>query len=309
MKSSMTEIAIEVSELRKSYDGNDAVDGISFNVPKGTVFSLIGPNGAGKTTTVSILEGLLRRNEGEVKILGMDPWTNHNELKIKIGVLPQRFNFFEKLNPMESIKFYCSLFNSSIDPESILKAVSLADSVKTPFESLSGGQKQKVGLALALVNNPEILFLDEPTTGLDPISRRAIWSIIRNFKQQGRTVVLTTHYMEEAEKLSDIVAIIDHGKLIEIGSPMSLEIKNAKERRLTIKTDDELADYLRKRGVDLLYTEGSVSIPIGKGQSLATIVDMVESSRIRYSHLSVNDENLEDVYLKLIGKRKDGEAI
>ena len=171
------EQAIIVKDLRKSYDTKVVIRGLNLVIPKGVVFSPIGPNGAGKTTTISVLEGLLPRDSGDVRILNMDPWREFNLLKKRVGVLPQGFNFFDKLTPLDSVKFYCSLFSSSVDPESLLRIVSMVDSKDLPYEKLSGGQKQKLGLALALVNDPEILFLDEPTTGLDPVSRRSIWNI------------------------------------------------------------------------------------------------------------------------------------
>lgn len=191
--------AIEVNALEKSYGHLKAVDGISFSVAQGEIFSLLGPNGAGKTTTIEILEGLRRLDKGDVKVMGLDPWTHGYELHKKIGVIPQGFRFFDKSTPKESINYYASLFDVKVDAEKILDEVILRDSEKMVFENLSGGQKQKMGLALALVNNPELLFLDEPTTGLDPQARRAMWDVIRSLKKQGKSILLTTHYLEEAE--------------------------------------------------------------------------------------------------------------
>ena len=211
-------ISIEVHSLKKNYGSLKAVDGISFNVNKGEVFGLLGPNGAGKTTTIEILEGLRERDGGDVKVLGFDPWKNGYELHKKIGVIPQEFNFIEKITPREAIIYYADLFNIKVDPDEILKEVLLEESAKTNFDSLSGGQKQKMGLALSLVNTPELLFLDEPTTGLDPNARRAIWDVIRGLKAKGKTIILTTHYLDEAQQLSDRVAIMDHGKIVAMGT-------------------------------------------------------------------------------------------
>ncbi|HET7405347.1 MAG TPA: ABC transporter ATP-binding protein, partial [Candidatus Bathyarchaeia archaeon] len=195
--------AIEVSALEKSYGQLRAVDGISFSVRKGEVFSLLGPNGAGKTTTIEILEGLRQRNSGKVSVLGEDPWTKGYNLHKKLGIIPQGFTFFAKSSPREAVSYYGALFGVKANPDEILKKVILEDAAKILFENLSGGQKQKLGLALALVNNPELLFLDEPTTGLDPQARRNMWDVIRGLKKEGHTIMLTTHYLEEAEVLSN----------------------------------------------------------------------------------------------------------
>ena len=194
---------IEVSALKKCYGDLKAVDGISFTVELGEVFGLLGPNGAGKTTTIEILEGLRAKDGGDLKVLGLDPWKNGYELHKKIGVIPQEFTFLEKITPREAIIYYADLFDIKVDPDEILKEVLLEDSANTNFDSLSGGQKQKTGLALSLVNTPEMLFLDEPTTGLDPNARRAIWDVIRGLKAKGKTIILTTHYLDEAQQLAD----------------------------------------------------------------------------------------------------------
>ena len=194
-------LPIEVSNLQKNYGSLKAVDGISFTVKQGEVFGLLGPNGAGKTTSIEIMEGLRERDGGDVKILGFDPWKNGYEVHKKIGVIPQDFTFFEKTTPREAINYYAKLFNIKVNVDEILKEVLLEDMANHVFESLSGGQKQKTGLALSLVNTPELLFLDEPTTGLDPNARRAIWEVIRGLKAKGKTIILTTHYLDEAQQL------------------------------------------------------------------------------------------------------------
>ena len=211
-------LSIEVSNLKKHYGDLKAVDDISFKVKQGEVFGLLGPNGAGKTTTIEIMEGLRERDSGEVKVLGYDPWKNGYELHKKIGVIPQEFTFFEKTTPKEAITYYADLFNIKVNPDEILREVLLEESAKVNFDNLSGGQKQKTGLALSLVNSPELLFLDEPTTGLDPNARRAIWEVIRGLKAKGKTIILTTHYLDEAQQLSDRVAIMDHGKIVAMGT-------------------------------------------------------------------------------------------
>jgi ABC-2 type transport system ATP-binding protein len=213
---------IEVSSLKKAYGSLQAVDGVSFSVDEGEVFSLLGPNGAGKTTTIEILEGLREQDAGEVKVLGLDPWKQGYELHKKIGVIPQGFKFVDYATPKEAINYYADLFGVKVDADAILKKVILDDSANVYFSRLSGGQKQKVGLALSLVNDPELVFLDEPTTGLDPQARRAVWEVIRTLKGEGRSVLLTTHYLDEAEELADIVAIMNHGKIIASGTPAEI---------------------------------------------------------------------------------------
>jgi len=210
---------IQVLGLKKAYGDLQAVDGVSFSVKDGQVFSLLGPNGAGKTTTIEILEGLRAQDSGEVKVLGLDPWKHGYELHKKIGVIPQGFKFVDYATPKEAINYYAALFGVKADADAILKKVILEDSANTYFSRLSGGQKQKVGMALALVNDPQLVFLDEPTTGLDPQARRAVWEVIRNLKSEDRSVLLTTHYLDEAEELADEVAIMNRGKIIAAGTP------------------------------------------------------------------------------------------
>jgi ABC-2 type transport system ATP-binding protein len=214
--------AIEVSSLRKAYGSLQAVDSISFSVDEGEVFSLLGPNGAGKTTTIEILEGLRQRDSGDAKVLGRDPWKEGYELHKKIGVIPQGFKFVDYATPKEAINYYADLFGVKADADAILKKVILEDSANIYFSRLSGGMKQKVGMALSLVNDPELVFLDEPTTGLDPQARRAVWEVIRTLKGEGRSVLLTTHYLDEAQELADVVAIMNHGKIIATGTPAEI---------------------------------------------------------------------------------------
>lgn len=237
--------AIKVVDLHKSYGALRAVDGISFSVEEGEIFSLLGPNGAGKTTTVEILEGLRQKDTGDVEVMSMDPWKEGYELHKKIGVIPQGFRFFDKSTPVEAVTYYATLFGMAVDSEKILNEVILTDSKKVLFENLSGGQKQKLGLALALVNNPQLLFLDEPTTGLDPQARRAMWDVIRSLKKQGRTILLTTHYLEEAELLADKVAIMTNGKIIAAGSPEELINTYGSPKRM-VAVSDSLEDIFVK---------------------------------------------------------------
>lgn len=245
--------AIEVDSLRKAYGSLNAVDSISFAVNKGEVFSLLGPNGAGKTTTIEILEGLRERDAGDVKVLGFDPWKSGNQLHEKIGVIPQGFKFVDYATPKEAIRYYATLFGVKADADAILREVILEDSANVYFSRLSGGQKQKVGLALALVNDPELFFLDEPTTGLDPQARRAVWEVIRNLKSEGRSVLLTTHYLEEAEELADRVAIMNKGKIITSGTPAEIIERYGSGEKVMVRQRESLEDVF----VKLIGREGS----------------------------------------------------
>jgi len=238
--------AIEVDSLKKAYGSLNAVDSISFSVNKGEVFSLLGPNGAGKTTTIEILEGLRVRDAGEVKVLGLDPWKSGSDLHKKIGVIPQGFKFVDYATPREAIMYYAALFGVNADADAILRKVILEDSANVYFSKLSGGQKQKVGLALALVNDPELFFLDEPTTGLDPQARRAVWDVIRNLKSEGRSVLLTTHYLEEAEELADRVAIMNKGKIITSGTPAEIIERYGSGETIMVPKRDSLEDVFVK---------------------------------------------------------------
>ena len=213
---------IDVKNLTKKYDKTIAVDGISFKVDEGELFGLLGPNGAGKTTTVEILEGLRKPSSGEATINNFDVSKETKKVKSIIGVQLQSVNFFEMLSLYEIVELFANLYSSKVNPDEILDRVGLLNKKDSYFEPLSGGQKQRLSIAVALVNDPKVLFFDEPTTGLDPQARRNMWELIKSFQKDGKTIVLTTHYMEEAEILCDRVAIIDEGKIIKINSPSNL---------------------------------------------------------------------------------------
>ena len=214
--------AVKVKNLVKKYEDVTAVDNISFEVYEGEIFGILGPNGAGKTTTLEIAETLRKPTSGQIEVDGLDILKNAWEVKSRIGVQLQASGFYPDLTLVELLKMFASLYQVEIDPDSILKKFSLEDKKKSYFQKLSGGQKQRFSLATTLINNPKIVFLDEPTTGLDPQGRANLWQEIKNIHKEGKTVIITTHYMEEAEKLCDRLAIMDHGKIIKIGTPHQL---------------------------------------------------------------------------------------
>jgi ABC-2 type transport system ATP-binding protein len=296
---------IEVNSLKKTYGNLKAVDDISFTVNPGEVFGLLGPNGAGKTSTIEIMEGLRERNGGDVKILGLDPWKKGYELHKKIGVIPQEFTFLEKTTPREAILYYADLFNVKVDADEILKDVLLEESAKTFFEDLSGGQKRKTGLALSLVNSPELLFLDEPTTGLDPNARRAIWEVIRRLKAKGKTIILTTHYLDEAQQLSDRVAIMDHGHIVAMGTTQEIINQHGSGERLEIGGNQKLARYIKENTdlqVDYDDAKGEIVILLKKKIDALAALAAVEQSGMDWGQIQTRQDSLDDVFVKLVSE-------
>ncbi len=299
--------AIEVQGLVKRYAEVVAVAGVDFEVPAGTVFAFLGPNGAGKTTTVEILEGLRRRTEGSVAVLGLDPWTEGEKLHRRIGVIPQEFGFFDKITPKEAVEYYRTLFGSAVDPAELLARVELLDKADARFDTLSGGQKQKLGLALSLTNDPEVCFLDEPTTGLDPHARRAIWSVIRSLRGDGRTVFLTTHYLDEAQQLADRVAIIHGGRIIASGTPGEIIRANGRPARLRVAAPPELAGFLRKElGIEARFEDGHVEVDLGDKRDALRVLSAIERSGITWDSFTTQDDTLEDVFVRMVGRMDDG---
>ena len=294
---------IDVSSLKKYYGDIKAVDDISFSVKKGEVFGLLGPNGAGKTTAIEILEGLRQRNSGDVKVFGLDPWKDGYELHKKIGVIPQEFNFFEKITPREAIIYYANLFNVKVNPDEVLHDVLLEESSKVHFDNLSGGQKQKTGLALSLVNSPDLLFLDEPTTGLDPNARRAIWVVIRRLKAKGKTIVLTTHYLDEAQQLSDRVAIMDHGHMVAMGTSEEIIEQYGSGERLEIHGSPELAEYIKTNTeleVDYDKARGEIHIPLRRKADALEALTAAKQSGMDWGEMRTLQDSLDDVFVKLV---------
>jgi len=304
--------AILVRDLKKTYDAKppvEAVRGLDLEVRAGECFGLLGPNGAGKTTTVEILEGILAPTSGTVEILGKRWEKDERALREAIGVSLQETKFAEKLTVEETIRMFGSFYAKGLEVEAVMGSVALTEKRTALVSALSGGQHQRLAVAVALVGDPELLFLDEPTTGLDPQSRRQLWDIIRALRERGRTIVLTTHYMDEAERLCDRVAVVDHGKVIALGSPAELIRSLGGDHVVEFAFQSEtasadLAPFLalpsvrgaRAEGeaVQLTVTEPHVAIP--------ALLDHVRDHGLALSQLSTRQASLEDVFVSLTGR-------
>src|SRR5689334_22344473 len=228
---------IQVSRIRKSYGSTIAVSEVSFDVREGEIFGLIGPNGAGKTTTMECVEGVRRPDAGQISIMGLDPFRDRYQVQNRIGVQLQQAQLQKRIKVWEAVDLWASLYPKPLDGNRLLEQLGLVDKRNTWFMNLSGGQKQRLFIALALINDPEVVFLDELTTGLDPQARRTIWELVRDIRHRGKTVFLTTHLMEEAERLCDRVAIIDHGRIVDMDSPEGLIRRHCPERAVVLATD------------------------------------------------------------------------
>ena len=301
-----SEPVIRVRGLIKRYGDVRAVDGIDFDVARGEVFGLLGPNGAGKTTTVEILEGLRTPDGGEANVLGIDVAKSADPLKPRIGVSLQTAALYPKLTVVELLDLFRSFYPTAKPTDELIEALELGERRNAQTRELSGGQRQRLAVALALVNDPELIFLDEPTTGLDPAARRSLWDLVRDLKDKGRTVLLTTHYMEEAEVLCDRLAIMDHGHILEMGTVDELISKRFRERAVRFDRMDGLADAELsalpgvtsvKHDADeiLLYTS-DVAATIGR------FLALTESRGVEATNLGVRRATLEDVFLDLTGR-------
>ncbi|MBX8634399.1 MAG: ABC transporter ATP-binding protein [Thermoplasmata archaeon] len=300
---SVAETVIEVEGLVKSYGSLKAVDHLNLSIKRGEVYSLLGPNGAGKTTTIEIMEGLRKGDSGSVSILSTDPWKNSRALRKRVGIIPQDFNFIGKITPAEAIRHYCRLFGIPDRSGELLRLVDLLDMENTYFERLSGGQKQKLGLCLALVNNPEVIFLDEPTTGLDPQARRNMWDVIRKLKSEGRTIMLTTHYLEEAEILADRVGIVNHGRMMIEGTPDDIIRSSGGARILRINGDASLLEDIRAgTGLECTLAGSVVDIRIRENKQILDALRIAGMSGRPLERIELRQEGLEDVFVKMVGK-------
>jgi ABC-2 type transport system ATP-binding protein len=275
---------IQVSGIRKTYGRTVAVAEASFEVNEGEIFGLIGPNGAGKTTTMECIEGLRKPDHGSIAVLGLDPFRQVYKLQNRIGVQLQQAQLQKRIKVWEAVDLWASLYHQKTsDGERLLDQLGLADKRNAWFMNLSGGQKQRLFIALALINDPEVVFLDELTTGLDPQSRRAIWDLIRGIRDRGKTVFLTTHLMEEAERLCDRVAIIEHGRVIEIDTPERLVQRHCPERTVVLDTSDPSADscFQKIPGAEQVSCTGHRFTIRGQGDLVTEVIQCLSENRIR----------------------------
>ncbi|MFC1921676.1 ABC transporter ATP-binding protein [Chloroflexota bacterium] len=312
---------ISAAGLRKAYGEVVAVDGVSFQVPAGEIFGMVGPNGSGKTTTIECIEGLRRPDEGTVSVLGLDPWQDTYQLRERTGVQLQSSSLPRRMRVEEAMDLFASFYRHTRDWKPLLEGLGLGDKRRAYFSQLSGGQKQRLFVALALINQPEVVFLDELTTGLDPRARHAIWDLVREIRGQGTTIFLTTHFMDEAEKLCDRVAILDHGRIIALDTPGHL----VNQLGMATKIAFRLNGHLRATpdsghngssvksfnpaligvidGVQRVEQEGDQVVVYGQGDGLVgTVIMSLETGGVPFYNLRTEQANLEDVFLALTGR-------
>jgi len=314
-------VAVRCTNLVKVYEGKtpvDAVRGLDLGVETGECFGLLGPNGAGKTTTIEIIEGLLQPTSGDVEVLAMKWGHQDEELRQRIGISLQETKLSEKLSVLETLTLFRSFYRQGLDPDEAMRRVSLEEKATAWVGKLSGGQKQRLAVACALVGDPDLLFLDEPTTGLDPQARRQLWDIIRDFGKQGRTVMLTTHYMDEAERLCDRVAIVDHGKVITVGSPRELIASLGGEHIVDFSVangtgmpelqSDELSSLPGVQSVR--FEDGQISLAVAEVHvTLPALLVRLKEMKRDLASLTTRHASLEDVFVTLTGRHlRDGGA-
>jgi ABC-2 type transport system ATP-binding protein len=300
----MNPAVLHVSGISKRYGRTVAVADVSFDVREGEIFGLIGPNGAGKTTTLECAEGIRTPDRGTIRVLGLDPVREARALQPRIGVQLQDAQLQKRIKVWEAVDLWASLYRTRMSGARLLEQLGLSEKRDAWFMTLSGGQKQRLFIALALINDPELVFLDELTTGLDPQARRAIWDLVRGIRDRGKTVVLTTHLMEEAERLCDRVAVIDHGRVVDVGAPSELVARHCPERTVILATTDrEAAAKLRAvPGVAAVSEDHSHLTIHGSGEDLiAGVIECVAEHRIRVTDFRTVVPTLEDVFLTLTG--------
>ncbi len=303
----MPEPILQVENLVKHYGDVQALRGVSFAVSEGEVFGLLGPNGAGKTTTVEILEGLRTADSGRVSVCGLDPQIHSGQLKHEIGAALQATSLPDKIRVMEAIHLFAGFYKRHRNPEELLKRFGLEEKRNAFYNQLSGGQKQRLALAMALVNDPRVCFFDEPTAGLDPQIRREIYDVIEELRREKKTLLLTTHYIEEAERLCDRVAIVDHGNVIAIGSPRELKARSGDTTRIEVRlakpescdTLKNLEGVLDSREVDGGYIMHCQRPP----QAIVALVKHLEVGGNELISLEIATPSLEDVFIELTGRR------
>jgi ABC-2 type transport system ATP-binding protein len=300
---------VQVGGLRKTYGTTTAVDGISFEVQAGEIFGMVGPNGAGKTTTIECLEGLRKPSAGTIRVLGVDPAQENQVIRERVGMQLQQSNLPDRMKVWEALDLYASFYPKPVDWKTLLSQLGLEEKRNTPFSKLSGGQKQRLFIALALLPDPQLVFLDELTTGLDPQARHAIWDLIRDVRGQGKTIYLTTHFMEEAEQLCDRVAVLDHGRIVALDTPANLIRNLGAEERIVFNVDRPLPAGFEKA------LSGEVRVEVQKervtihGKNhrqvplVSEVVGLLSSQGISFHDLRTEQPNLEDVFLSLTGHK------
>ncbi len=299
---------VVVEDLVKHYGKIKAVDGVSFSVYENEIFGMVGPNGAGKTTTIECIEGLKKQDAGVIEVLGLNPSTNREKIYEHIGVQLQETNYQDRIKVYEICELFTSLYKEPLNYSELLKRFDLYEFENHYVMKLSGGQKQKLSIILALISNPKIIFLDELTTGLDPKARRDMWQIVKELRSEGRTIFLTTHYMEEAEELCDRVAIVDEGRIIALDTPEGLIEKSGIENTITFETKNiDIEALKRVDGVhQITFINGEVKI-LGLGDDLLKdVVDFLYSNKIYFKNLRTKQPNLEDTFLKFTGREYTG---
>ena len=303
----MAEPIIQVEDLYKSYGAVEAVRGVSFVVNEGEVFGLLGPNGAGKTSTVEILEGMRTPDRGTVRVCGLDPERSGSDFKQTIGAVLQSTALPDKLKVKEALDLFASFYRDRASTEGLLKRFQLEEKRDAFYKELSGGQKQRLALAMALVNNPKVVFLDEPTAGLDPQVRREIYDIIEELRREKKTVLLTTHYIEEAERLCDRVAIVDHGKIIKTGTPRELKQSSAGTTRIEVRLARPATEAALRGldGVSDFRTMGDVYVLYASRapQAIVSLVKHLEADNNELQTMEMYSPSLEDVFIELTGRR------
>ena len=299
----MSTSVVQIFAIRKTYGSSVAVDDVSFDVHAGEIFGLIGPNGAGKTTTMECVEGLRSPDRGEISVLGLNPVRDAYVLQDRIGVQLQEAQLQKRIKVGEAVGLWASLYRRPVNSDRLLEQLGLSEKRNAWFMTLSGGQKQRLFIALALINDPELVFLDELTTGLDPQARRAIWELVRGIRTRGKTVFLTTHLMEEAERLCDRVAIIDRGRIIDIGTPDELIRRHAPAQTVLVATENSGAEG-RFRAIPEVHSviaqDGRITIR-GEGDLVTRVIDCISEHRMQVTDFRTERSTLEDVFLKVTG--------
>lgn len=296
---------IEVQHLHKQYGSTVAVDDVSFTVAEGEIFGILGPNGAGKTTSVECMIGLRTPDRGNIKILGLDPHHDRAELTQQLGVQLQDGQLPDRLKVAEALELYSTFYRNPADWRTLLEQLGLTNKAKSQFNKLSGGQKQRLSIALALVGNPRVAVLDELTTGLDPQARRDTWALIQDIRAQGVTIVLVTHFMEEAERLCDRVAVIDAGRVIAVDTPAALAERAHPEQRIQFRPSAPMSDELLTDLPDVtsVTRKGELIVVTGNENALNAVTSVLARNQIVAQHLRIEQASLEDAFVALTGKR------